>query len=377
MNIQNWKRIVLKVGSALIAPNQKGCSSRYLLHIAKFILQCRELNIEVILVSSGSVAAGSHFFNVEGKPSVAIKKAMAAAGQTKMMAAWDRFFDFPCAQVLLTHGDLRDRERYISVQETLFALLDNGVLPIVNENDTVTTDELKVGDNDNLSAMVAAAAHADALIICSDVDGLYDKNPHTHQDAVMIKQVSEINQDIYAMASGAVIGGVGTGGMRTKIEAAEKATSHGISTYIVNGFKEDSFAQLMEGINPGTIFLPYEQPMQDHLHWMTHTSKALGELIIETKFDHPLDEHSEKITSNEIIEVKGNFSAGDTIYIRSDDGKHLAKAETNYSSCLLSFITNQDGNRDENDVQHQTGPIISDKYIALLEQEDIVIQKQK
>lgn len=366
MKNNHWKRIVLKVGSALIAPERKGCSSRYLLHIAKFILQCRDMGIEVILVSSGSVAAGAHFFGEIENPPLAIKKAMAAAGQNAMMAAWDRFFDFPSAQILLTHGDLQDKERYDSVRETMFALLAHGILPIVNENDVVTTDALKVGDNDNLSAMVAAAADADALIICSDIDGLYDKNPHTHDNATLIKNVNTIDQSIYDMAGGAH-SSVGTGGMKTKIEAAEKATSHGLSTYIINGFKESSFEQLILGNNPGTIFAPYAKPMEEDLHWLTHTAKAQGELIIEDGFDYPFDENSEQLTSNEIVEVRGDFSAGDTIIIRSDDGKHIAKAEANYSSCLLNFITQHESEEGESDFQHQTGPLVSDKNIAILD----------
>ena len=369
MKNHKWNRIVLKVGSALIAPERKGCSSRYLLHIAKFILQCRDMGIEVILVSSGSVAAGAHFFGNIENPSLPIKKAMAAAGQNEMMAAWDRFFDFPSAQILLTHGDFQDRERYDSVRETIFALLDHGILPVVNENDVVTTDALKVGDNDNLSAMVAAAADADALIICSDIDGLYNKNPHTNDDAVMIKNVNTIDQSIYDMAGGAH-SSVGTGGMQTKIEAAEKATSHGLTTYIINGFKESSFEQLILGNNPGTVFAPYAKPMEEDLHWMTHTSRAQGEVVIGDGFEYPLDENSDQLTSNEIVEVLGEFSAGDTILIRSDDGKHLAKAEANYSSCLLNFISDHDNNDDDNEYQHQTGPLVSDKNIAVLDQED-------
>jgi glutamate 5-kinase len=367
MKSHKWNRIVLKVGSALIAPERKGCSSRYLLHIAKFILQCRDMGLQVILVSSGSVAAGGHFFKNAENPSVAIKKAMAAAGQNEMLAAWARFFDFPSAQILLTHADLDDRDRYESIRETVFALLDNDILPIINENDTVTTDDLKVGDNDNLSAMVAAATDSDALIICSDVDGLYDKNPHTNDDAKMFKEVTHIDQDIYDMAGGAH-SSVGTGGMKTKIEAAEKATSHGIATYIVNGFKESSFEQLIGGENPGTVFTPYEMPLTEHLHWMTHTAKAQGELVIDSDFDYPLDEHSEQLTSDSIVEVHGDFSAGDTIYVRSDDGKHLAKAEANYSSCLLDFITSHESDDENSEFQHETGPIISDKNIAILEQ---------
>jgi len=366
MKNNKWNRIVLKVGSALIAPERKGCSSRYLLHIAKFILQCRDMGTEVILVSSGSVAAGAHLFNNTEKPSLPIKKAMAAAGQNEMMAAWDRFFDFPSAQILLTHGDFQDRERYDSVRETIFALLENGILPVVNENDVVTTDALKVGDNDNLSAMVAAAADADALIICSDIDGLYNKNPHTNDDAVMIKQVSVIDQSIYDMAGGAH-SSVGTGGMQTKIEAAEKATSHGLTTYIINGFKENSFEQLILGNNPGTIFAPYAKPMEEDLHWLTHTAKAQGELVVEDGFEYPLDQHSEQLTSSELLEVHGEFSAGDTILVRSDDGKHKVKAEANYSSCLLNFITKHDNAEDEPDFQHHTGPLVSDKNIAVID----------
>jgi glutamate 5-kinase len=370
MKNHQWKRITIKIGSALISPDRKGTSSRYLLHIAKFILQCRDMGTQVILVSSGSVAVGAHFFGNIENPSIAIKKAMAAAGQNEMMASWDRFFDFPTAQILLTHGDLQDRERYESIRETIFALLDHGILPVINENDTVTTDELKVGDNDNLSAMVAAAADSDALIICSDVDGLYDKNPNIHDDAEMIKEVVHIGKEIYAMAGGAQVDGVGTGGMKTKIEAAVKATSHGIRTYIINGFKESSFELLMSGTNPGTVFTAYDLPIEENLHWMTHTSKAQGEVVIESSFDSPFDENSEQLTSNEVLEVHGEFSAGDTILVRSNDGKHSAKAEANYGSCLLSFINDYESGEDGNELQHQTGPLISDKNIAVLEQEE-------
>ncbi|TRY33862.1 glutamate 5-kinase [Aliiglaciecola sp. M165] len=365
MNLFNWKRIVIKVGSALIAPNGKGCSSHYLLGIAQFIVRCRELGVQVVLVSSGSVAAGAHLFS-QKEPTLAIKKAMAAAGQTDMMATWDKLFDFPTAQILLTHADLRNRDRYISVRQTIFSLLDNGMLPVINENDTVTTDTLKVGDNDNLSAMVAAAADADALIICSDVDGLYDKNPHTNDNAQLLSWVSKIDEKIYAMAGGAT-SQVGTGGMKTKIEAAEKATSHGINTFIVNGFTELSFNMLLEGKNPGTHFQPYEEPMQEHLHWMTHTSKAQGEVIVENDFNTALDAASEELTAQEIVKVEGDFAVGDTILVRKDDGTKLAKAKSNYSSCLLSFLADQQDKDFTQKMQNKTGPVISDKNIAVLE----------
>jgi len=367
MNRSNWKRIVVKVGSALIAPNRQGCSSHYLLSIAQFIVRCRMQGIQVVLVSSGSVAAGAHIFPEETKKNIAIKKAMAAAGQTEMMATWDKLFDFPSAQVLLTHADLRDRERYVSIRETLDSLLDHGVLPIVNENDTVTTDKLKVGDNDNLSAMVAAAADADALVICSDVEGLYDKSPHKHDDAKLLSWVDKIDENIYAMAGGAAEDGVGTGGMRTKVEAAEKAVSHGIDTFIINGFTELSFNLMLEGQNPGTHFQAHEKPMKENVHWMTHTSNAQGEVVIKEAFSDPLDEGVESLTSSEILDVKGEFSVGDTILVRREDGVKLAKAKSNYSSCLLNFIANEGNQKFASEFEEKTGPIISEQHIAVLE----------
>ena len=362
----HWKRIVVKVGSALIAPHKKGCSSRFLLGIAQFIANCRAQGCQVVLVSSGSVAAGWHRFPGVTSPDVSTKKAMAAAGQADMMATWDKLFDFPSAQLLVTHGDLRDRERYISIKDTVFSLLKHGLLPIINENDAVTTDKLKVGDNDNLSAMVAAAADADALIICSDVKGLYTKNPNLHDDAKLIKQVTDINADIYAMAGGAT-SDVGTGGMRTKIQAAEKAISHGIETVIVDGFDSNTFNQLLKGQNPGTLFTPFEHPMQEHLHWMTHTSQAQGELIVENDFDADLEQQNTQLTSDDVVAIKGNFSVGDTVLVRKGDGTKLAKAKSNYSSCLLNFIAEQDDRDFANDIQQKTGPIISGKNIAILE----------
>lgn len=368
MSHPSWKRVVIKVGSALISPNKKGCSSHYLLSIAQFIVRCRANGTQVVLVSSGSVAAGSHLFPETENVHIAIKKAMAAAGQTEMMATWDRLFDFPSAQILLTHADLRDRERYVSIRETIFSLLEHGVLPIVNENDTVTTDKLKVGDNDNLSAMVAAAADADALIICSDIDGLYTKNPHEHDDAQLLREVETIDESIYAMAGGAVKGGVGTGGMRTKIEAAEKAVSHGIDTYIINGFTEISFNMLLSGNNPGTHFSAHAKPMQENVHWMRHTSNAQGEVIVESDFDESLESDSEQLTSSEIIGVNGEFSVGDTILVRKADGTKLVKAKSNYSSCLLNFIANQDSDEFASEFEEKTGPIISDQHVANLEE---------
>ena len=368
MNFENWQRIVIKVGSALIAPTKNGCSSLYLLSIANFIVQCRLSGIQVVLVSSGSIAAGAHLFNNNKADSIVIKKAMAAAGQSEMMATWDKLFDFPSAQLLLTHADLRNRVRYESIRDTIDMLLDNDILPIINENDAVTTDKLKVGDNDNLSAMVATAANADALIICSDIDGLFEENPELNANAELVSEVYQINDEIYAMA-GDTTSDVGTGGMKTKIQAAEKAVSHGIDTYIVNGFKEQSFHTLLTGGNPGTHFFPHKDPMLDGVHWMRHTTRAQGELIVGNQYEISSNEAADLLVADDLVRVNGDFASGDIVLLRKNNGDKLAKVKTNYSSCLLNFVADSDNQDFSEELDKTQEPIISKQYIALMESE--------
>ncbi|RCU45436.1 glutamate 5-kinase [Corallincola holothuriorum] len=361
-----WQRVVIKVGSALIAPTRKGCSSRYLLSIAKFIVHCRLNGCQVVLVSSGSVAAGAESFKSTANAAPALKKAMAATGQMAMMAAWQRLFDFPTAQLLLTQNDLQDRERYRSIKETAFELLDNDILPVVNENDAVTTDAFKVGDNDNLAAMIASAVSADALIICSDIDGLYNKNPQLHADAEKIEQVEKIDDTVLAMAGDSNTD-VGTGGMRTKLEAAEKATASGVRTYIVNGSSEQAMYDLQNGRNPGTVFLPHETPLQDGRHWMTHTSQAQGEIIVCDSTESRLLAGGKELKHTDILDVVGDFSSGDTILIRAKNGTKLAKATTQHSSCVLSLITRESSGDALLALTVDKTPIISNHHFAILE----------
>ncbi|PMG42270.1 glutamate 5-kinase [Shewanella sp. 10N.286.52.B9] len=364
MSIKSNQRLVIKVGSALIAPENNGCSSHHLLSIAQFILRCRKQGKQVILVSSGSVAAGRQWIDIKS-PSIALKKAMAAAGQTNMMAVWDKLFDFPTAQILLTHADLCNKERYASIKETIESLLGHGVLPIVNENDTVTSEELKVGDNDNLAAMVAASTGADGLILCTDVDGLFDKNPQQHADAKLIKTIDVIDESIYQMAGGAT-SSMGTGGMQTKIEAAEKAVAHGIDTYVVNGFNHQTFSALLQDENPGSHFVSCKTPMSPEQHWMTHTVRERGEVVIEDQHA-AISQHDDVITSASILSVKGEFAVGDTILIRTDDGSQVAKATSNYSSCLLNYLTQQANTSENVASQPQNNSIISPINLAVLQ----------
>jgi glutamate 5-kinase len=364
-SVMHAKRVVIKVGSALIAPNRTGCEKKYLLPIAQFISQLHEHNIQVVLVSSGSVAAGHHLFKDETQPDLITKKAMAAAGQSDMMGTWEQLLDYSLAQLLITHADLKERERYLSVNSTLDRLLQQGIIPVVNENDSITTDRLKIGDNDNLSAMVASAVSADYLIICSDVDGLYTANPKTDPDATLIQNVTEITPHIHAISGGAG-SNVGTGGMRTKIQAAEKATAHGIGTFIVNGFKMDVFNHLLQSLPTGTYFEPQSSDLNEAENWMTHTSKVTGQLVIHDDVVINDVDDSQSLNARDIRTVKGDFSMGDTVLICRSDGTRLLKATANYSSCLLSFVVEQSAAIIHQEFDNLSDPIVNDAHVALL-----------
>jgi len=335
----NFKRAVIKVGSALVSPEGKGCSGKYLLAIARFITECHQQNKEIILVSSGSVAAGRNLIH-HGSPELAIqtKQAMAAVGQMQMMANWQRFFDIPCSQLLITHGDLKNRQRYNNIKNTLRILLDNNVLPIVNENDTVAIDELKVGDNDNLAALVALVSEADSLFILSDVDGVFNKDPRSNPDAKLIPTIAEITDEIYAMA-GITKNHLATGGMKTKIEAAEKAVENGINTYIINGTNSDVFEKILNNCNAGTHFIAQKSHTKAKKHWLKHTLRSNGEIILDTGAVNAVLNKGASLLPSGIVNIKGNFMAGDSVNLREQDSHRIiAKGICQYNSHDLSRI---------------------------------------
>lgn len=329
----NWNRAVIKVGSALVAPDSSGCSGQHILAIARFITECQKLGKEIILVSSGSVAAGRQLIqHGSPNPSIQTKQAMAAVGQMKMMANWQRFFDFPCSQLLITHGDLKDRQRYINIKNTIRILLENSVLPVINENDTVATDELKVGDNDNLAALVALVSEADCLFILSDVNGVYNKDPRSNPDAKLFDTIETIDESIYAMAGGTT-NKIATGGMKTKIQAAEKATENGIDTFIINGTQGANFDALLNNLNPGTLF-PAKQPAQKaKKHWLKHTLKTHGVIYVDEGAVNALQDRGASLLPSGIKGVTGNFVAGESVEIVVESGqKAFAKGISQYSS---------------------------------------------
>ncbi len=355
----NFNRAVIKVGSALIAPTKNGCSGKYALAIAQFITNCQHQGKEIILVSSGGVAAGRSIIQ-HGSPklSVATKKAMASVGQMQMMANWQRFFDSPCSQILITQSDLSDRQRFISIKQTINIQLANGVLPIVNENDTVTTDDLTVGDNDNLAALVAQVCEADSLFILSDIDGVFTKDPNAHDDAVLIPEIEQITDEIYAMA-GTSRNHMATGGMKTKIQAAEKAVEHGINTYIVNGTKSEVFASLLQEVNPGTRFSADEDIITAKKHWLKHTLKSKGQISLDAGAVNALLNKGASLLPAGIKSVSNKFKAGDTIDLIDHQSRQvIAKGICLYNHHDLKRIMGKHSDEIDNILGHDLGDVV-------------------
>lgn len=338
----NWNRAVIKIGSALVAPEGYRISNKYALDIASFITACRNQGKEIILVSSGAIAAG---FSMSGKEtfgqfSIQEKQAMAAIGQPLLMSFWSKFFDFPCAQLLLTYQGIYDRQRFVNAKNTLLELLSWKTLPIINENDTVVIDEIKVGDNDNLAAHVAVLAGADILFICTDINGLYDSNPKKEKKAEQIKVVQTINKSIYDLADGPG-SKCATGGMVTKIQAAEKATSRGIDTIIFDGTRRKNFEKILNDELCGTIFIKCSSPLKAKKHWMVHTLKSKGSIFVDLGAKKAIMQKGASLLPSGIINVHGNFDIGDAvdiIYQKEFDDQKIAKGIVHYNSQDLKKI---------------------------------------
>jgi glutamate 5-kinase len=328
------KRLVVKIGSNILADAKEGIDTRRIYSIAKDIAGLTDLGYEVVLVSSGAIAAGMKKLGLKARPKdVKLKQASAAIGQSSLMWAYEKSFsDFnkKVAQVLLTRDDFSDRRRYINSKNTLTTLLSYGVIPIVNENDTVATDEIKFGDNDNLAALVSSLIEAERFIILSDVDGLYTEDPKTHPGAKIIEYVEKITPELEAKAKGT--GSiVGTGGMYSKLLATKRALSHGITVHIVNGRKEGLICSLMSGKNSGTLFKPEEGRLSSRKGWIAYSTKAKGNITIDDGAVKAIIQSGKSLLPSGIVSVEGNFDIGDAVYCLDSKGKRIAKGLTNYS----------------------------------------------
>lgn len=340
--LKKAKRIVIKVGTSTITYANGKRNFSQIDRLAREISDLQNQGKEMILVTSGAVAVGVDRMGLPGKPkTIPGKQAAAAVGQGVLMHTYEKFFaDYGqiVAQVLITKTEAIDRHRYTNTRNTFMELMRQRVIPIVNENDVVALDELKIGDNDNMSALVAGIVDADLVIILSDVDGLYTANPQTHPDAVIVPEVAEITPEIEASAGG-VGSARGTGGMATKIQAAKAATSSGIHMVIASGTEKNAITRVLQGEELGTLFVSRENRLQFRKRWLAFGAKIAGSIVVDDGCAKAIRKAGGcSILPAGVFAVQGEFLPGSTVSVIDKDAHELARGLVHYSSAELEQI---------------------------------------
>ncbi len=335
------RRIVVKVGSAVLT-DEDGVDQRVVDNLADELSFLQESGREVLLVSSGAVAAGKKKIHLDRFPVHGIKEkqALAAIGQSCLMEKYDKAFGRNAkqiAQVLLTHDDLANRDRYLNIRNTLLTLLRFGVIPIINENDTVSVEELRFGDNDNLAALITNLIEADMLICLTDVLGLYDGDPALSEQARPVYTVAEITPQIEAMV-GNTKSLQGTGGMLSKLKAAQKVAQRGGSSFIGPGKKKHVLQKLFSGELVGTFFLPSKEKIQSRKHWIRHVLRSKGSIYVDDGAKHALVKGGKSLLPSGIIKLEGVFGVGEPVYLVSENGDKIAMGLVNYDSADIAQI---------------------------------------
>ncbi len=330
------KRIVVKVGTSVLAgPDLKVDTSRMKM-LVEGISNLTKNGIEVVLVSSGAVVSGMAGLSVKCRPQgLDCLQATASVGQVILMHRYSELFKtqkINCGQILLTRDDFNYRERYLNAKNTILSLLEYKCIPIINENDTVSTEEIKLGDNDILSALVACMIEADLLIILSDVDGLYKiKDAKEH----IIEEVESVTAEIENLAKGTLKKQVSKGGMKTKLEAAKIVTNSGIDCIIANGKVKDVLRQIISGREIGTHFLASKKAIESKKHWLAFGRRAKGAIIIDEGAQDAILNKGRSLLSVGIEKIEGTFASGDTANVLNAQGSELGRGIVNYSSSEL------------------------------------------
>jgi glutamate 5-kinase len=330
-HLANARRVVVKIGSALFVDQQTGAMNRaWLEGVCADVADMRRAGKDVVIVSSGAVALGRRVLNIEGRLQLEEKQAAAAAGQIVLAHAYQeilRGLGLTTAQVLLTLDDSERRERYLNARKTLLTLLGYGAVPVINENDTVATQELRYGDNDRLSARVAQMVSAEALVVLSDVDGLYTADPRRDPNARYVDEVSEVTRDVLDMAGGTG-SGHGSGGMRTKLEAARIAVGAGCRMCIATGRVVRPISALLAG-GKATWFLPSATPGAARKQWIAGTLKPRGALRVDAGAERALVGGRSLLPAG-VTAVDGPFERGDAVSVVAADGREVARGLSAY-----------------------------------------------
>lgn len=321
------RRVVVKIGSRLIAESPAARPATLADEIA-YLRAARQL--EVVVVSSGAIALGNRMLGHARRPSsLPLLQAAAAVGQGRLMQYWEHAFrahDVAIAQLLLTHDDIADRKRFLNARHTLRALLDAGVVPIVNENDSVAVEEIKYGDNDLLAALLCNLVSADALIMMTDVEGLRDAA------GVRMPVIHDIDSEALPVAGGSAMDGVGSGGMRSKVLAAKAAVQSGVASLVVSGREPRILARALGGDDVGTLFVPADSRLSSRKHWIAYSSKPLGRIVVDGGAHRALVEQGKSLLPAGVASVEGDFEQGDVVTLLTADQTVFARGLAGYRS---------------------------------------------
>ncbi len=367
--LKKAKRIVVKVGSAVLTTSA-GLNLAVMENLTIEIAFLRRLGHEIILVSSGAVAAGRRKLELSAPVlSLREKQAAAAIGQSSLIRFYEKFFeqqDINVAQVLLTHDDFAHRDRYLNIRNTMSTLISWNILPVINENDTVSVKELRFGDNDTMGAMVANLIDADGFICLTDVDCLYTGNPCTNPEARPVHIVPEVDEKVEAMAGNICSSNLGTGGMRSKIVAAKMVAAQGGFSFIGSGREPKILQKLFAGKEVGTFFLPCREKMQSRKHWIAYTLRPKGSLVLDSGACRALTEQGRSLLPSGIVEVNGDFRVGDPVQCLNKQKTVIANGLVNYSAPEIekikgmqsSEIENYIGYKDSDEVIHRDNMVL-------------------
>ncbi|KYZ75384.1 glutamate 5-kinase [Anaerosporomusa subterranea] len=329
------RRIVVKVGTSTLTHDTGKLNFFRIEKLVRELADLANQGKEIILVTSGAVGAGVDRLGLPEKPkTIPGKQAAAAVGQGILMHTYEKIFGEYgqiVAQVLLTREDSVNRKRYANSRNTLLTLLSMKVIPIINENDAVAVDELKIGDNDTLSAMVASIVEADLLVILSDVEGVYTDNPQTNPDAKLIPEINDITAEVEALAGGAGTAR-GTGGMYTKVQAAKIAVSSGVVMVIASGSRDGVVREVVDGQSVGTIFWPKENRLHIRKRWLAFGARICGSVTVDKGCEQAILTGGSSLLSTGVTAVDGEFESGSTIRVLTVEGREIARGLTNYCS---------------------------------------------
>lgn len=356
-----YRRVVVKLGTGVLTKGTRFLNQPQMVELTRQIAALHHQNKELIVCTSGAQAAGRALLDFPALPSsLSSRQMLAAVGQSRLMLLWGRFFEIygiHVGQILLTRADTENRQRFLNARDTFNDLIKHRIVPVVNENDAVAVEEIKVGDNDNLSALVAVLTDADLLLMLTDQQGLFTADPRTEPNARLIPEVQEIDDSLRALA-GSSQSGLGIGGMSTKLEAADIARRAGTEVVIAAGSAPDVIPRAVAGEQVGTRFPAQEAPLENRKRWILAGPAPSGRLMVDSGAAKALRRDGNSLLPVGITAVEGEFERGDAVFVRETNGPDLARGITRYSSNDLNRIRGCQSHAISEQLGYDYGPVV-------------------